>query len=836
MPVFPVGSQQTPPTRPMRPISAGLALLAAVSMSLHAQTSAPGSTPTRSPAAGGEIRGRLTAIGSGHPIASGSVAVRRSSETAFAGGTLPKADGSFVVDGLAPGTYTVRVRSLGYAPVTRTGVVISAEKRSVDLGTIELSPVATELEKVNVVAERSEVELAPERNSYSTKSMLSSSGGTVVDALRNIPSVDVDQNNQVSLRGNGNVVVQINGRSTPLRGEQLGNFLAQLPASSVERIEVATSPSAKDDPEGTAGIINLVLTQPVEASLSGGVQGSTGTTGLANLSGNIGRQTDRWTLFSSLGTMRDARPFSGSSERAYLTAQVPAYSNSALDGHMHPFSRNLVARSEWKPTKQDALSFDAMLFQGRMARENDVYFTNLDLERDTLGLFNQFTRASSRNDSQDYTLGYRRNPGPRTTTVTSELRYTRMKLDVGNQRASELLRADASTGTTAAATESSDLHVQFPAWTLTTDVSHPMGGGKLDFGFKGTARTLESASGAYRHDDATDSFLPIAGRLSSLRYNEDIAALYTVGTRPLGKASLQAGLRAERSSTALDLLLSGQAFRDDYVSLFPSAALTYNLTDVRQLRASYSRRITRPDAPQLDPAQFNEDSRTAFRGNPYLKPEYTDAIETGYQESFAWGSLQVNPYLRQSNNAVRQVRTVDTAGVTIATFQNIARTRSLGTDVNANVRYGKLNLSSGVGAFDYRSEGGVLSTHARAWNARANVGYAASPVLDLQLQANYRAPQQVEGGRQLAFLFTTLSARHKLWGESGSVTLRVSDPFNTARFAVVTEDGRVSEQQERRFGQRGVFVSFSRTFGQAIKLRPRQDQDQPAVASPLGAP
>jgi outer membrane receptor protein involved in Fe transport len=352
---------------------------------------------------------------------------------------------------------------------------------------------------------------------------------------------------------------------------------------------------------------------------------------------------------------------------------------------------------------------------------------------------------------------------------------------------------------------------------------------------KGTSRTLNSASGAYRYDSGTNSFNPIEGRLTALSYREQIGALYAVATRPVGKASVQAGLRAEHASTNLDLPRQAQAFGDDYWSLFPSAALTYNLTEVKQLRAAYSRRISRPDAPQLDPAQFNEDSRTAFRGNPYLKPEYTDAIETGYQQSFGWGSLQVNPFLRLSNNAVRQVRTVDADGVTIATFANIANTRTLGTDVNANVRRGKLTLSSGVGAFDYRSEGGVLSTRATAWNARSNMGYAFTQTFDMQFTTNYRAPQKVEGGRQLAFFLTTVGARKKLFGETGSLTLRVTDPLNTARFAIATEDGRVSETQLRRFGQRGVFVTFSRSFGQAIKLRPK-DLDQPAAPSPLGTP
>src|SRR5687768_10166652 len=255
------------------------------------------SAPPRAPSGVGEIRGRLVETGTGRAVAGGSVTVRRSTDTSFAGGALPRSDGSFRVDGLTPGQYTVRIRALGFAPLMRGDVTITARSPFVDLGALALSPVATQLEGQVVTAERAEVTLAPDRNSYSTKNMAVASGGTAIDVLRNIPSVEVDGTNTVSLRGNANVVVQINGRSTPLRGEQLGHLLTQLPANTVARVEVSTNPSGKNDPEATAGIINISLNQEATLGLSGGLTAGTGTTGMVNLSGNIGRQAGPLTLF-----------------------------------------------------------------------------------------------------------------------------------------------------------------------------------------------------------------------------------------------------------------------------------------------------------------------------------------------------------------------------------------------------------------------------------------------------------------------------------------------------------------------------------------------------------
>jgi ferric enterobactin receptor len=206
---------------------------AAALVSITNGAAAQQGTPVRT-AGPGEIRGKLVDSASGQAVTSGSVAVRRVGDSVFVSGALPKEDGSFRVDGLRSGRYTVRVRAIGFAPVVRNDIAITADHPAVDLGAIGLNAVAAKLEATQTVAEREDVVLAPDRTNYSVKNMPVASGGTAVDVLRNIPLVEVDGSNNVSLRGNANVVIQINGRSTPLKGDQLGAFLAQLPAGTVK--------------------------------------------------------------------------------------------------------------------------------------------------------------------------------------------------------------------------------------------------------------------------------------------------------------------------------------------------------------------------------------------------------------------------------------------------------------------------------------------------------------------------------------------------------------------------------------------------------------------------
>jgi hypothetical protein len=197
--------------------------------------------------------------------------------------------------------------------------------------------------------------------------------------------------------------------------------------------------------------------------------------------------------------------------------------------------------------------------------------------------------------------------------------------------------------------------------------------------------------------------------------------------------------------------------------------------------------------------------------------------------------VQLNPYVRRTANAVRYIQSVDTSGITVATFDNVARTLTAGADLNVNYHTGPVTLFGGGSAYRYTSDAanlaGDLSTRAVVWSARLNGTWKLSTVTDLQGFVNYRAPYATEGGSQTAFVFMNLAVRRKLWGDQGSLTLRVADPFNVMSYGFRTRDARVDELTERHFGVRGLFITVSRNFGQQLKLRPRQQEPEAPTAS-----
>ena len=785
----------------------------------------------------GEIHGTITDSISGRTVATGSITVRRAGDSSFAGGSLPKADGAFRVDGLVAGRYTLRIRALGYSQVIRGEIVITAAKPTVDIGIIKLSTVATTLKGQDVVAEREDIVVAPDRTSYSMKNMSAAAGGTAIDVLRIIPQVEVDGSQKVSLRGNENVVIQINGRSTPLRGEQLGMFLAQLPAGTLKTVEVATNPSAKSDPEGTAGIINIVLNQDAELGLSGGLVAGTASTGQVDVGANVGTQQGPFTLFLSGSMYRDHRVTSGTIARENLVIPVPVHVETRMDGTNGPLSGGGTVRSEYRFNDRDALSFDGFLFGGRNAVNNASYYSDFDRSRRVIGLFNQYNKSALGNSSQDYALAVRRHGASTTTQFSAEIEYTNNYNRSDVNLSGDVVQADATTPTSIPR-EFDKTNGNLHTWNLKADYTRPFSvRTKLEAGVQGTQRSTASDFTASFIDSASGEFVRSAARSTVFAYTEGINAGYAVLSQRIAKVQTQAGLRLEDASTHLDLPRSALSFDNHYKSAYPSAILSYRLTDTRQVKVSYSRRVSRPNPQQLSPAEYRQDTRNVFRGNPSLRPEYTDAMELGFMDAHAWGSIQINPYLLHTAHAVRNIQFVDSTSVSVSTFDNVASTLTTGAEFNVNVRHGPLSASGGGSLYHYSSDAsnlpGDLSVRAMVWSLRGSTTWKFSPRLDAQVFANYRAPYAREGGSQIAQVFMNASARYKAWDDQGSIALRISDPFRLQRFGYRTANTTVIETNERYFGARAVYITISRTFGEAVKLREKEPEaDQRPPVSP----
>ena len=467
---------------------------------------------------------------------------------------------------------------------------------------------------------------------------------------------------------------------------------------------------------------------------------------------------------------------------------------------------------------------------------------DLDERGEVIGLFNQSSDLSSHYFTQDYDLAYRRTGDATQRTFSSELRVTEAVGHGNTTLFGDVLQGSAATGAESIPTEHDLSTGAWPTWTIQTDYTEPFGGRtgtKLETGFKVIGRHTNNDFTAAYLDSVSDAYVPVSSRATSFDYREQIGSAYAVLTQQIHKLQAQAGLRLEGASNRLALPnepVNQREVDNHYASAFPSAILSYDVTPTQQAKLSYSRRITRPNPFQLDPVEFRQDARTIFRGNASLRPEYTDAVELGLQETRGWGTVQLNPYVRHTAHAVRFIQSVDSTGTTLATYDNVARTQEVGTDLNVTFHPGPLTLLTGGNASDYRSDAANLagnpSVHAFVWSARVNATWKFSSTYDAQLMTNYRAPFVTEGGSRTAFVFMNVAVRRKLWGDQGSLTLRVQDPFNWLTFGSVTSNPQATQSTIQSFGIRGVIVAFSRNFGQAVSLSPKESQGEPTPTPP----
>ena len=798
-----------------------------------AQASAPSSS------APGHIAGVVVNARTGQPITVAAVAIRNAGDSALVGGGFTRADGRFQIEGVRPGVYTVRVLVLGYAPVVKRDVRVTPAAMTVDVGQLSLTSVAVELSAVAVTAERSDVAVAPDRTAYNVGDMPSSSGGNAVDVLRNVPSVEVDGDNKLSLRGNENVVVQINGRISPMRGEQLGNYLAQLPSNMVAKVEVIANPSAKNDPEGMAGIINIVLKENTDLGTSGGLTVGGGTTGSVNASGNLGYQRGPLTLFANYGFMKDRRTITGFSDRQGFVSGVAPFLEGEIGGVNKGFSHSLNATADYKLGEHNTLSSNLVVSDRAPTRTNDNLYRELDARRVLVSEFMQSKLMTGAERSLDYALTFKHAAEQRGDGLSLELRVNRA-------HDSDMVRLGGQTLATASGavpgifkltsnlTEERDRTGYLQADYTRTLGEHT----RIETGYKGTLRMLDNAFDVASSLDGGTTFAANRERSSAFTYDDQVHAVYGVLSQTVGQFDLQAGLRAERASSKFDLTGDRQPFANNYSSLYPSAVAAYTLDQSRQLKLSYSKRVTRPDTRQLNPYGYREDALNQFRGNPALLPEYTHALEAGFQQSFSGGMLQITPFARHTVNAIRLIRTHDTTGVFTTTFQNVATSDSYGADVNGSLRFGRVSGFGGLSAYQQVTDGSNLrsdvSNNAFGWSARGNATIKVTPSLDLQGFLMYRAPMKNEQGRVSAMTMTNLALRQKLLGDAASVTLRLMDPFKTMGMGFVTSDDTFSQTSQRRFGARGLIVSFNYTFGQQPRVREREREREPEGGQPGG--
>ena len=744
-------------------------------------------------------------------------------DSTFVGGAAANVDGVVRVTDLEPGTYDVVISFVGYDDARRTGVEVGVG--GADLGTVGLEVAAEALQEVRVTGERPQVQARIDRTVYDTADDPVAEGGSATDVLATLPSVDVDIDGNVSLRGSGSVAVFVNGRPAPVSADFVAAYLQSLPAGSIERVEVIPNPSAAFEPDGVGGIINIVLKKNADLGLGGTLTAGADSQGGYDAAAALTYGRGPWSLAATYGFRNDLRAGAGTSFRINRYEADPTTLDQVETEDRTRTSNFLSLSADYSLSR--ATVFTSQVQVGTRGGDETERNTTLRTAStgDPLLEYERVSTEAGDGVSGDVRLGLRQTFGEGHTLVVEG------RAQAENEGEDQTYDQTLLTGTGALdAPQRVDEDDEEREVSLRADYVRPLAGFTVELGYKGSWETESSTIVSESMNDA-GAFVPDVGINNAYEFDERVQALYVQAAREWGAIGVQAGVRAEQATTTFDLLTTDQSFDNDYASLFPSAYLSFKPTEAFTLRGGYSRRINRPRRWELNPFPSFDDPLNIRQGNPELTPEYIDSFELSAAQITGWGSVSVTPYFRRTTDIIRRISTVRADGVTVRSAQNLDTADAYGAEgVVSFEGLGGLEGYLSLEAYRLQTEGttneAALSNDAFGWGGRVNASYAFGDRfglgdLDLQATARYSAPVDTEQGRVGARTFIDLALRQKLLGDRASLTLQARDPLGLAGFSYTLDQDDLFQQFERDWGAQQVGLTFSYQFGRQERGRDR---------------
>ncbi len=807
------------------PSAAVLTLLLVHADSLHAQPF-PDSSVT------GTVTGTVIDASTHAPLENAAAVLRSRTDSTQVIGTTTLKDGGVLIAHVPLGAYILECSLMGHVSFRSPAFVLSEAKPRMDLRTISLKTSVLVLDEVVISSERSLFHHAIDRRVYNVDHDLMAKSSSVSDLLQNIPSVQVDIDGNVSLRGSPNVMILINGKKSPLMGKSRADVLQQLPAASIEKIEVITNPSARFTPEGTSGIINIVAKQGAGSGINGDVTGHLGRLGRHNENLSFGYNPGKLELFGNYSYRDDRRRRVGTDERTLATsgsaqsyrednqvAMRPHSHVGTLGLNYHPDAKNTLEISgehfRRRPTRDGVSTIVSRDDGGAILSDYDRRQTGYESERET-GVTGAFEHAFAK---EDHSLRIEANASDNTQTEVAhfvEYWRTPAKPDPANNI---VLRQTERQG------------------NLSLDYSDPIDEeSKLEAGYALELHRQDIRSDAESLDVAQGEFLPDPARTYRFKLDQTIHAVYGTYERSMGKFRILGGLRGEYATVTSNLVTGGLPFTDTYSSLYPTLHGAYQATERGQVQVNYSRRIRRPESDDLNPFPEYTDPYNIDSGNPRLRPESIHSFEVGYRLSGEHFSIEPTLYYRDRVNGFTRVTRALNDSTFLRTLANLASDRSAGLEpvltmsvggvlqanLNANVFYEQIDASN----LGYTGRKSVVS-----WSGTFHVTVTPRAATMIELTSNYRSARLTPQGESRPSFVLNVGARQKLLGDRVSITVAVSDLLKTQRQETQLDVSGIQQRVTNRRDSQIVYAGLTYHYGRPEKSekkdKPIPYEDQP---------
>ncbi|WP_310395950.1 TonB-dependent receptor domain-containing protein [Hymenobacter sp.] len=735
-------------------------------------------------------------------------------------------NGRFSLTKLAPGPARVRVSYVGYGPQTRAVTVTAG---ATEVAAFRLPVAGTALAEAVVVGTKPVVEVRPDRIVYNADQDVTNAGGTAADVLRKAPLLAVDGDGNVKMRGSGNFKVLVNNKPSPTLANNLAEALKGIPADQIKSVEIITTPPAKYDGEGTAGIINIVLKKGVDRGLNGRVGASAGNRN-SNLNSSLNFKKGKTGFTSSLSTGRWYAPSGFARERVGFTDLGTDQLNQSSTGRYGGGWYYGTLGLDYDLSERQSLSLAGSANGYRGNNQSDLLnqFVSPDATKNDL-----FTRATNSLFS-----GF---SGELTGTYTRTFAQARREWSVLGQYA----RNDGTFGydfdeyrnsATALETGRADYRERSRGrtpgdeYTAQTDFTQPFGEKQtLETGLKAIWRSTASVAdvdGLTRGQSA--DFVRLPERATNFTYDQNVQAAYATYSFAAGKKlTFSLGSRVERTALTADFRTTDSGFERSYTSVLPNGNAQYTLSESNSLRLAYSKRITRPFIDYLNPFVDRSDRQNISFGNPNLDPELTDSYELSFNTNGKAGSLNITGSVRRTGNAIESIRQpTDTAGVTVQTFANVAANSFYQLNFYGSAKPAKgWDISGGPDVQYIVRRSPALGIERSGFTAglNFNTSYKLPKKFTVQGFLYSSLPTPELQGRGAANLYYQMGAKKTILKDKADVVLNFGSPFNNYwPYRSTTTTPSFRETSENRSFQRSFRLSFSYRFGQEQQGKQRK--------------
>ena len=736
------------------------------------------------------IYGTILDSESNSPLEYATISVYSPNDSIVKFGGISNANGKFNLE-VSKGKYNIKIEYISFKEKLIKNINVF---KSIDLGAIELVIDQNVLDEVELIGEKTQVEIKLDKTVYNIGKDLTLRGSSVSDVLDNLPSVAVDIDGNVSLRGNQNVRILINGKPSGLVGISSNDALKQFPSESVEKVEIITSPSARYNAEGTAGIINIVLRKNKLAGLNGSISTNGGDPKTFGVSGNINFRTEKINLFTNTG-------YSLSSYENASLSETEYFNSSSINNFLNENgSRNTERDSYYQSTGieyflNDKTSLVAS-YLTRKSDSDDITINNIN--QNFQGDKKSSKRIENENETDD-TKEFSLN-------LTHEfVNKGNLTIDYQKEKSNEIESSFISN------TQSNPKFIEYLGEKVITDENQnselykidyvlPIGeDGQFELGYR-KSNKFQNTDYLVQDEVLNGNYLINTDLTNNLFYNEKVNAFYTQYGNKKNKISYLFGIRVEESQTIVKQLESNSNSIKKYNDIFPTINLAYELKENETITLGYNRRISRPRSYFINPFPSRSSETSFFQGNPYLNPTYSNGIDLGYLKRLEKTTLNGSIYYKKSDAIFTFINEATGSSVMVNDILvpvikrspvNLSSQEEIGIEFNTNYSHSK-NWRIGGNVNFYQSEiignynGIIYDSKNLIWSGRLNNYLKLFSSVDWQTRISYRGPQKTAISTRKGSISTNTAFSKDIFGDKMTLTFKINDIFETQKWRLET--------------------------------------------------